>query len=301
MVKLIGFYLLYFVAYLFSKLPFFVLYFISNGIFYLLFYVIKYRKKVVICNLLNSFPEKDDKEINQIAKSFYRHFSDFLVENIKMISITKKQVLKRVKFRNPEMLDAYFANRKLVLAAVGHYNNWEWISATSFMNRFQIVSMYKPLSNKRIDNLLLKMRSRFGTYVFPMANTLKEVIRMKASETPQLCCFITDQAPLDIHYVTSFLNQRTAVFLGLEKIARKFDLPIVFMKCEKVKRGYYEIEFIPITFNPAETKDCEITEKHLRILEDIIREKPEYWLWSHRRWKRQDKIIDYELNVKPNA
>lgn len=297
--KSLNYYLLYAFSLMFAILPLRVLYIISDCFYYLNYYLVQYRKKIVFQNLRNSFPEKSDKEIKTIAKKFYRHFGDLFVETLKMMHMPLSESRKRIKIKNPEVLEKLYANHKLILAAMGHYNNWEWVSMLT-RPEFQVISIYKPLHDPNFDRFMLKLRSMKGSILVSTTQTLRFFNSWNDPEKRGFFCFIADQSPLlkDIHYWTQFLNQTTPIFIGIEKIALKFNFPVCFFRIEKIKRGYYQLEIVPITENPANTKPYEITEAHVRLLEDDIKKNPEYWLWSHRRWKRQfDDLIKAQSNA----
>lgn len=297
--KSLSYYLLYAFSLMFAILPLRILYVISDVFYYLNYYVVQYRKKIVFQNLRNSFPEKNDKEIKTIAKKFYRHFGDLFVETLKMMHMPLSESRKRIKIKNPEVLENLYANHKLILSAMGHYNNWEWVSMLA-RPEFQIISIYKPLHNPNFDRFMLKLRTMKGSILVSTTQTLRFFNSWNDPDKRGFFCFIADQSPLlkDIHYWTQFLNQTTPIFIGIEKIALKLNLPVCFFRLEKVKRGYYQLEIVPITENPATTKPYEITEAHVRLLEDDIRRNPEFWLWSHRRWKRQ---YEDKINTQSNA
>lgn len=297
--KSLSYYLLYAFSLMFAILPLRVLYVISDVFYYLNYYVVQYRKKIVFQNLRNSFPEKSDQEIKAIAKKFYRHFGDLFVETLKMMHMPLSESRKRITLKNPEILEKLYSKNKLITVALGHYNNWEWISMMS-MSEFLVISLYKPLHDPNFDRFMLKLRTMKGSILVSTTQTLRFLNSWNEPEKRGFFCFIADQSPLlkDIHYWTQFLNQTTPIFIGIEKIAVKFNLPVCFFRLEKVKRGYYQLEIVPITENPAGTKPYEITEAHVRLLEDDIRKKPEFWLWSHRRWKRQYEDIN---NTPSNA
>lgn len=295
------YHIIYSTSLLFSLLPLRVLYILSDVFYYLNYYILRYRKKTVFTNLRNSFPEKTEKEIVRIAKKFYHHLGDLFVESLKMLHMPEKELRHRIKLKNPEVLERIYSNHKLILVAMGHFNNWEWIS---MMTRpgFEIISIYKTLQNQNIDRFMLKLRTRRGSILVPTSQTLRFLNSWNEPDRRAFFCFISDQSPLkkDIHYWTKFLNQNTPIFVGIEKIAVKMDLPVCYFSLQKVRRGYYEVEIVPVTEKPANTKPFEITEAHVRLLEKDIRHQPEYWLWSHRRWKR--KLINNEIvKTNPNA
>lgn len=299
--KSLNYYLLYSFSICFAILPLRLLYILSDGFFYINYYLVQYRKKIVFKNLRNSFPEKTEKEIKLIAKKFYRHFGDLFFETIKLLHLPEKEIQSRIKLKNPEILEELYAEHNLILVAMGHYNNWEWLSLVS-RPEFQVVSLYKTLRHPSFDRFMQKLRTNKGTMIVPTTQTLRFLNNWNSHEKRAFLCFITDQSPQkkDIHYWTQFLNQSTPIFVGIEKIAIKMNLPVCFFRMHKIKRGYYELEVIPITENPGNTKPFEITEAHVRLLEKDIRNKPEYWLWSHRRWKRQ-QIDNDIINTEPDA
>jgi Kdo2-lipid IVA lauroyltransferase/acyltransferase len=267
--------------------PLRILYVFSDISYPIIFYIIRYRKKVVFENLKNAFPEKTNKEISKIAKKFYHHFCDMLFEMVKLFHISPSEIKKRMNYRNPEILTAEFEKKKHVFMVLGHYNNWEWGSALNMSGPYQFISIYKPLSNKLLDKILTRLRSQFGSEVVPMKQTARKLIQNMIDGTLTQMNFITDQSPMrnEIQYWTTFLNQETPVYLGIEKLARKYKQPVFFAKIRKIKRGYYEAELKKLCDDASLLKPFELTEMHIRHLESDIIEQPEFWLWSHRRWK----------------
>jgi Kdo2-lipid IVA lauroyltransferase/acyltransferase len=274
------------ILYLLSLLPFPVLYFLSDILYGFLYYIFKYRRKVVFSNLQNSFPEKSKSEIELIEKRFYRYLADLMLESIKTLTISAKELKKRFVFKNIEILKKHLQNDKSVIAVSGHYGNWEWgpVAVGLEINE-KVLVVYKPLSDKRFEGLMNSMRSRFGSIMVPMKLTLRKVIEYK--NDPIVLVLVGDQTPAreESQYFTTFLNQQTAVFLGVEKIALMLNNPIVYFSINRIKRGYYECVFKSLIENPVHTKDHEITEAHIKELEKNIRLHPEFWLWSHKRWK----------------
>ncbi len=238
-------------------------------------------------NLRNSFPEKTEQELSTICRAFYHNLCDFMVETFKILTISKKGIIKRCRFR-PEAL-ALFAKYadegKSVIMVMGHIGNWEWAGHPfSLLCKQKLVVLYHPLSNKRFDRLMFDMRSRFGTRMIRMKTAFKDMIAARKELTCTV--FISDQTPMPENaYWTTFLNQDTPVFKGTELIAKKLNQPVVYARVKKVKRGYYEMEAETLVENPADTADGEISELHTRRVEKDIIEMPETWLWSHKRWK----------------
>lgn len=276
-------------SWLLAHSPRFIFYGIADFVYFMLYRVLKYRKKVVINNLKESFPEKPDDEINKITKKFYRHLGDIFIENIAIIRMSKKRFLKMVDCKNVEVLNNFYQKNQSVIGIIGHYANWEVLTVLALFSPFQILSVYKPLKNKFFDKEFYNMRKRFGEIPVSMNDTFRTVLQYHRDKKLSILGLLADQRPPKIsgNYWTHFLNQETAVFLGPEKIAKKFNSAVVYTHIDKVKRGKYEIEFTLLFENPNESKEYEITETHVRMLEEKIKQKPELWLWSHKRWKHK--------------
>jgi KDO2-lipid IV(A) lauroyltransferase len=277
-----------FFLYILSLLPLSVLYFFATLIYYPLYYVFGYRKKVVRQNLQNSFPEKNLPEIIQIEKTFFKYLTCLVFEIIKMTTISKKELSRRFKFNNLELADQYLKKGESILACTGHYGNWEWgMLALGIQLSEPCYVIYKPLNNTIFDQWFYRIRTRFGNKFVAMKKTLRVLTATK--NTPTMFCFAGDQTPIkeEAHYWINFLHQPTAVLLGLEKIAMQTNRPIFYFKLKVIKRGYYEVDTIPLCTVPKETSGHEIADKQFRILEEVIQEDPAYWLWSHRRWKHK--------------
>lgn len=266
--------------------PFWLIYLWAD-IFYLIsYYLIGYRKKTVIQNLKNSFPEKSDAEIRKIAIAYYHHFSDLVFETIKSFTVSEESLRKRVYYKNPEVLNQLYAQGKSVALLSGHYGNWEWLLTPPKFIKHQLNVIYRPIQNKTFDNYMKKTRTRFGAFLMPARISLRTMLELEKTGQLSATYYLTDQTALkDTDYWMTFLNQETPVFPGAEKLASKFKQAVVFMNIQKVRRGYYEVEFTKLFDDASQTKEFEITKAHTRFLEEIIRKKPEYWLWSHKRWK----------------
>ena len=274
-----------------SYLPLPILYRLSDFFYLIVYYGIKYRKAVVFNNLRNAFPEKTEREITVIAKGFYSHFCDLIFEAVKMFSISEKELEQRCKILNPALMETYAQQGKSLIIPAGHYNNWEMAATASNQQiPHTSIGIYAPLKNKFINERIRVSRARFGMELLPKKEVKVGFERDKNRLTAVL--FGADQSPTSARtaYWTTFLNQETGVMIGSEKYAKQYDYPVVFGKVMKIKRGYYEFEFIPLEDHPRETPFGEITEKHTRLLETIINENPQYWLWSHKRWKRKKPV-----------
>ena len=256
-----------------------------------MFYVISYRKNVILSNLTNAFPEKKPSEINHIHKEFMKYFCDLLLETFKTLTISRKKMLKHCKLdpSAEELFKQLAQQNKSVIIVMGHKGNWEWGGNTfSLCCDHQLYVIYHPLENKHFDNLICKMRERFGSRLIPMRETFREMI--KNDHLLTATAFIADQSPNPnkAHWM-NFLNQDTAVFTGTEKIAQKLQYPIVFVSIKKLSRGYYTLLAECLQNPPYNDVEGEITEKHTKKLESDIIEQSETWLWTHKRWKHQRK------------
>jgi Kdo2-lipid IVA lauroyltransferase/acyltransferase len=274
----------------FSKLPFFVLYGISDFVYFILFRVIGYRKKVVYENLRNSFPQKSESEINQIAKDFYHHISDMMVEFVKGYTISEKEMRERVKLVNFEVIKKYTDQNQSVILVTGHISNWEWLLHPLNLTGVMIDFVYLRLNSPFFEKLSSFIRTRFTDNPLIEKN---EALRKTAERhnITRVLALGSDQSPSNWKsaYWTTFLNQDSGFFTGTERIAKKFGYPVVFSEMRRVKRGYYEMEFTEIArvdeFN--DLQEGEITERFIRILEATINKYPSEYLWSHRRWKHK--------------
>jgi KDO2-lipid IV(A) lauroyltransferase len=242
---------------------------------------------VVSNNIQKSFPEKSKQEVNDLEKKFYIHLCDLFVEFIKTATISKKEAIKRCKISSAslQLLDQLYVQNKNLILVMGHYGNWEWGGLSfSLQIKYKLFFIYKPLSNPFFDGFMLKVRSRFGAKLIPMQTAFKEMVKYK--EVLNATAFIADQTPPpETAHWTTFLNQDTPVFTGTEKISRKLNYPVVFLNIKKIKRGYYELMADLLIEEPANTKEGEISYSHTQRLEREIIKQPEFWLWSHRRWK----------------
>jgi KDO2-lipid IV(A) lauroyltransferase len=267
-------------------IPFRLLYLFSDCTFFLVYFVIGYRKEVVFNNLRNSFPEKSEKEIEILARKFYHYLCDILVESVKAFSMKEMDVVKRYEYENVEILDELYRQGKSVIGVGGHYSNWEWAGiASGTQVRHKPVGFYKPLSNKPVDDFVQKTRVRGRSILASITNT-SSVFNKDYGE-PAIFYMVADQSPSSarLAYWMKFLNQDTAVLHGPEKYARLYNLPVVFAAPRKIKRGYYKVKFILLIEDPSTTAPGEITLKYMNTLEQIILDRPEFYLWSHRRWK----------------
>lgn len=269
-----------------SLLPLSVLYILADGTYLLLYFVFRYRRKVVRENLLNALPDRALREILVIEKRFYRYLASLIFEVVKMSSISKQEIERRFVFKNKSRVKKYLDHGQSILFCSAHYGNWEWGTLGLGLNfSADHYPIYKPLSNPTFDHWFKKVRSKFGNKLVAMRQTMRALQASKGK--PSMFSFGNDQAPAkdESHYWTSFMHQPSSIQLGIEKIAKRTNQPIFYLKVKVLRRGFYEVDCVPLCLNPAETVTYEITEMHTRFLEEIINAQPEYWLWSHKRWK----------------
>lgn len=281
----IFFYITRSILYLISLLPLRVLYFISDLTFIFLYHLLSYRKKVVMTNLRNSFPEKSARELRIICRKFYRYFCDLGVETLKTLSISPKVLKRHVLMQDTSVFKKFQQANQSAIIVMGHFGNWELGGARFAVENLQkLIIVYHPLADRRFNNLLYHMRTRLGNGLYSMKNTLRSMIRDRDQVT--ITTFIADQTPShqNVRWM-SFLHQDTPVFTGPEKIAKKFRYPIIYVSLKRIKRGLYDLQAEVLVAKPEDTKENEITALYTRRLERDIREQPEIWLWTHRRWK----------------
>ncbi|WP_350289282.1 lipid A biosynthesis acyltransferase [uncultured Croceitalea sp.] len=281
-----------------SHLPFFILYGISNVLYFIIYRIFGYRKSVVRKNLTHSFPKKSAADIREIEKAFYRHFCDIIVESTKNFTISETASKKRMKIVNPELLERYFNIGQSVILVGGHYNNWE-LFALAIPGQIKHIPMalYSPLKNRFWNEKITASRSKYGLHMLRIDPILQKLKTEKEDQFAVI--FGSDQSPRKsqlVHF-TSFLNQETAVAYGAERMAREFDMPIIAGSNIKVSRGHYKIIFTLVSDDHSKFKKGEITAAFTELLEKDILSAPQYWLWTHRRWKRDksehrtDRII----------
>jgi KDO2-lipid IV(A) lauroyltransferase len=291
----VGYYIFYGINWIITLLPLRILYISSDILFLVLYYFPSYRRKIVTENLRNSFPEKSEKEISIIRRKFYRHLADLFIETLKLTHISNREIKKRFMVSNPELFEHLYDSGRDIALVYSHYNNWEWMSAfLPIFTKYRCVGVYKPLQNKLFNSFINKNRTRNKGELAPMQMIVKRIVENRNNNIRGLYGFISDQTPAKtlIEYYTDFLNQETPVFLGIEKIAAKYDMAIVFLNIQKVRRGYYTVT-IELLFEKArDLPKYLVTNTHVKRLEEVIREKPEYWLWTHRRWKYKNEVVN---------
>lgn len=295
--KRLGFYIALPFIYFISILPFRLLYIISDFLYLIVYYIIGYRKNVVKQNLKNSFPEKSNEELLKIEKDFYHYIVDFFLEMLKSVTITQAQLKKRFSIENDAILDKLLKENRNIIVTAGHYGNHELANlALSFLIKYKVKGVYKPLSNEYFEKFFLNFRTRFGTQMIKMRDAATEIA--KVEDFNYAFFLVNDQSPPpERSYWTSFLNQETGFFTGHERFAKQYDMPVVYMCINKIGRGKYKIRVDLLTENPNLLREGEIIELHARKLEQDIKENPSVWFWSHKRWKytkKGDEIIELE-------
>ncbi|MCI2228180.1 lysophospholipid acyltransferase family protein [Polaribacter sp. MSW13] len=277
---------------LFSRLPMRILYIKSDIFFFLLYYIIGYRKKVVFENLKLAFPNKSDEELKTLSKKFFRHLMDLFMESVKAFSISEKQILKRYKYKNPELINELTKKGKSIALVGAHQANWEWSISLPLVLDIDVYGAYTKLNNKYFEKAVRDSREKFGINGYKTSDTVKGMKKNFDEKKQGLYVLLSDQSP-QIHktfYWRDFFNVKVPVHTGAEMLSKKFDLAVVNYVTRKVKRGYYETEFQLITETPKEFDNYNITDKYINLTEQNIKKQPALYLWSHKRFKHKDKV-----------
>lgn len=274
----------------FSYLPFKVLFYMADVAYFILYYPLNYRKDVVRKNLKNAFPEKTDSELKAIEKQYYHHLCNLFFEIMKCISLSKKTVDQRFSVEPNSDLDQSYKDGKDVVLMCGHFNNWElWASAMPYLIQHKSVAVYKPLANKFADIKSKETRERHGMKMVSMNESIKYMVKNQKSKSAYI--FLSDQSPSNMTNVrwNTFLNQETAWMLGGTSIGKKLGMDFYFAYIEQIERGKYEVKFKKISDANDHLSDEDVMDIYVKNLEAIIQENPQYWLWSHKRWKHKKK------------
>ena len=295
--------LLYALFYLISLLPFRLLYLLSDALYLIIYKVARYRRSIVRANLTSSFPDMTEEDIIKTERQFYHFFSDYLNETIKLLSVSRKTLLRHIEFRGVEQLEECFDRGQTCAAILGHYCNWEWLSASGLgFRRYPDAVMgliYHPLYNKAFDQLFIRIRQSMGGVCIPKKDILRYLLQYKREERMSLFGYISDQAPKweNIHLWLPFLNHDTPVFTGAERIMRKMNNAVFYVDMQRPRRGHYVCTFRLITQEPQQEEENAITRRFFQMLEETVKAAPAYYLWTHNRWKRTREEFDrnYEL------
>ena len=287
--QLLAYILIYPILWFLSILPFRLLYAVSDLLYILMYHVFRYRKLTVKENLRLVFPEKSDLEIKMITKKFFHHFCDMILESIKSMNISLKSMKARYTFKNLDIIKDFEKQNKSIILMCAHYGSWEWIFILQTYTSHRGYGIYKRLQNKYFDRLIKSIRARYNSYLITTKETFSVLEEAKKNGILSMNGFASDQSPKKdkARHWNEFMGIRVPVHTGAEMLAKKLDMPIVFFAVERKKRGYYEATFQTLAENPTDFKDYEITDKFLKLVEKQIHEAPEYYLWTHKRWKHR--------------
>ena len=272
-----------------SILPFRIFYWLSDCIYVLVYYIVGYRKKTVRENLALALPHLSDKERLEIEKKSYHHLCDMFLEMVKTMTISSEEMNKRFKITNLEVIKEYEKKGKSIMLIASHYASWEWLITLNQKISFLGVAVYKKLANKHFDKLVRDIRSKYNTELVPTSKTIPLIANNQKNNIQCVYGLASDQSPKAdrIFHWESFMGVEVPVHTGPEMLAKKYDMTVVFAKVKKVKRGYYELTIIPLSDNPKSIPDFGITHIYIKEVEKQILEAPEYYFWTHKRWKHR--------------
>ena len=296
--------IIYGIFYLVSKLPYRALYVISDIANLVLYHIVRYRRDIVRRNITSAFPEKSLEECISIERGFYKWFCDYFVETVKLMSVSRQELLSRIEFRGIDKIEEYFDRGQTCAGILGHYGNWELLSATGLVIKKHpeavIGLIYHPLRSQLFDRLFINMRQSMGGVCVPKKDILRYLVSFRSQNLMNLFGYIADQAPRyrNIHLWLPFLNHDTPVFTGAERIMRKMNNAVFYIDVERPERGKYIYTFKLMTDKPGEMPEFEITKKFFVMLEQTIRREPRFYLWSHNRWKRTREEFDKEFKIE---
>lgn len=296
--------IVYGIFYLVSKLPYRALYVISDIADLILYHIVRYRRDIVRRNITSAFPEKSLEECISIERGFYKWFCDYFVETVKLMSVSRQELLSRIEFRGIDKIEECFDRGQTCAGILGHYGNWELLSATGLVIKKHpeavIGLIYHPLRSQLFDRLFINMRQSMGGVCVPKKDILRYLVSFRSQNLMNLFGYIADQAPRyrNIHLWLPFLNHDTPVFTGAERIMRKMNNAVFYIDVERPERGKYIYTFKLMTDKPGEMPEFEITKKFFVMLEQTIRREPRFYLWSHNRWKRTREEFDKEFKIE---
>lgn len=296
--------IIYGIFYLVSKLPYRALYVISDIANLVLYHIVRYRRDIVRRNITSAFPEKSLEECISIERGFYKWFCDYFVETVKLMSVSRQELLSRIEFRGIDKIEECFDRGQTCAGILGHYGNWELLSATGLVIKKHpeavIGLIYHPLRSQLFDRLFINMRQSMGGVCVSKKDILRYLVSFRSQNLMNLFGYIADQAPRyrNIHLWLPFLNHDTPVFTGAERIMRKMNNAVFYIDVERPERGKYIYTFKLMTDKPGEMPEFEITKKFFVMLEQTIRREPRFYLWSHNRWKRTREEFDKEFKIE---
>ena len=301
--KRLSYYLIYGATYGLSLLPLRVHYFLSDCIFLVVFYLVRYRRKLVQKNMADSFPEKSAAELRQLERQFYHWLCDYVAETVKLLTISNENLLRHIEFRGVEQLESVFDEGRNCAASLGHYCNWDWLSATGLaFQRYPNAVMgliYHPLYNDAFNQLFIDVRSSHGGCCVPKQDILRHLVSLKREQRRSLFGYISDQSPKweNMHLWVDFLHHDTPVFTGAERIMQKMNDAVFYVDMQRPCRGKYICTFRLVTPEAAKEEEFAITRRFFQILEESIRRQPAFYLWTHNRWKRGREEFDRKYDV----
>ena len=290
--QFLAYILVYPFIWIISILPFRLLYAFSDFLYVLLYYVIGYRRKIVKYNLNLVYPNKSEAEKKRITKAFYHHLCDMTVEALKSLTISEVEIKKRFKFKSLNIIQNQLDKGKSIALMCAHYGSWEWIFILQAYVDAKGYAVYKKLRNPYFDKLVKKIRAKYNSYLVTTKETVPTLMRAKVNNEQTICGFVSDQSPKiqSAHYWAEFMGINVPVYTGAEMLSKRLDMSVVFFKVKRLKRGYYEATFEILAEHAKEFENYEITDQFLRKVEAQIEEAPEYYLWTHKRWKHKDKV-----------
>ena len=300
--KAFVFWLFYPFLWFLSVLPFKILYILSDICYVVVYHIVGYRKKTVRYNLKTAFPDKPQKELKEIERKFYHHLCDMFLEMIKTMNIKKEDLLERYQFSNKELITQFDNVDQSTCLMMGHYASYEWLFALQLHVKHPGYAIYKKIKHKQFDDLIRKIRGRWNTYMVDSKNAIRTVHRIETKNKAGVFGFIADQSPRyhRAHYWTTFLGNELPFFTGVERVAKEYNLPVLFYAVDKVKRGHYKGKFSIITEDGSKTADGEITDAFAKALEKQVLARPELYLWTHKRFKflgKKEEILS-KINKK---
>lgn len=296
--QLLAYILIYPFIWLISILPFRILYAFSDFIYLFIYCIFGYRKKVVQENLILVFPDKSLEEIKTITKKFYHHLCDMVVESMKSMTISESEMKKRYAFTNIEVLKTLEKQNRDVIIMCGHYASWEWIFILQTYVSHKGFAVYKRLNNKYFDRLIKRIRARYNSHLITTKETIQTLKDLKASGELSITGFVADQSPkLDkAYHWNNFMGITVPIHTGAEMLAKELDMAVVFFDVKKVGRGYYQTTFKTIAEHPNKFPNYTITDIFKSFVEEQIQKQPEYYLWTHKRWKHRNDVPKEFLN-----
>lgn len=274
---------------LLSVIPLKILYVLSDFFYLVVYHIIGYRKDVVFKNLRFAYPDKSDKELNDISKKFYRFLCDLFFETSKLNFWNKKTIMQHMAFVNYEEINNQIRNKCSITLYLGHYGNWEWISSMALWLDKTIAGaqIYKRLTSEVSDRLMIENRQQFGVKCVEMNQTLRWISENIDAGNVSVTGYLADQSPMkeESKYFIDFMHKKTPVLTGAERITKRYGFAAYYVDVKRIKRGYWQAEFVKMHDNPSELDDFKLTEIFYQNLTKTIYRQPEFYLWSHNRFK----------------